>query len=178
MGKHLVTDQLDLFTYYGETGGFVARPASVDRAMREIASGKLSERQSQVLDLLDGAGASGLTWNDCGTLLGLHHGQISGALSNLHGCGMVFALKQIRNRSHPYVHIKYQSEWNDEARYDEPVRTRNSKERNLQAQLLEAVREAISDEWSQTKTDIVTAVVTMMDDYERFSKQPETESLL
>ena len=170
-----MTDQLDLFTYYGDTGGFVQRPASVARAMSEIASGKLSERQTKIIELLDGAGASGLTWNDCGVLLGLHHGQISGALSNLHGCGMVFALKQIRNRSHPYVHIKYLSEWDAEARYDEPVRTRNSKERNLQAQLLEAVREAISDEWSQTKTDIVIAVVTMMDDYERLSKQSETE---
>ena len=84
MGQHLVTDQLDLFTYYGQTGGFVARPASVDRAMREIATGKLSERQAQILDLLDDAGFCGLTWQGCGDLLGLHHGQISGALSNLH----------------------------------------------------------------------------------------------
>ena len=170
MVERLVSNQLDLFTYYGDTGGFVQRPASVARAMSEIASGKLSERQTKIIELLDGAGASGLTWNDCGALLGLHHGQISGALSNLHGCGMVFALKQIRNRCHPYVHIKYLSEWDAEARYDEPVRTRNSKERNLQAQLLEAVREAISDEWSETKINIVTAIVSMMNDYTQEEK--------
>lgn len=165
-----MTDQLDLFTYYGETGGFVARPASVDRAMREIATGKLSERQAQILDLLDDAGFCGLTWNDCGTLLGLHHGQISGALSNLHGCGQVFALREVRDRSHPYVHTKYRDRWDADARYDEPVRTRNSKERELQAQLLEAVREAISDEWSETKINIVTAIVSMMNDYTQEEK--------
>ena len=175
MVEHLVTDQLDLFTYYGDTGGFVQRPASVDRAMREIASGKLSERQTQILDLLEDAGFCGLTWQGCGDLLGLHHGQISGALSNLHGCGQVFALREVRDRSHPYVHIKYRDRWDADARYDEPVRTRNSRHRELQAQLLEAVRGAISDEWSQTKTDIVTAVVAMMDDYERLSKQSQSE---
>jgi hypothetical protein len=164
---YLVTDQLDLFIVYNETGGFVERPASVDRAMHEIATGKLSERQAQVLDLLDDAGFCGLTWNDCGTLLGLHHGQISGALSNLHGCGQVFALREVRDRSHPYVHIKYRDRWDADARYDEPVRTRNSRQRELQAQLLEAVREAIDDEWSQTKISIVTAIVGMMNDYER-----------
>jgi len=168
-------DQLDLFIVYNETGGFVERPASVDRAMREIATGKLSERQAQILDLLDDAGFCGLTWQGCGDLLGLHHGQISGALSNLHGCGQVFALREVRDRSHPYVHIKYRDRWDADARYDEPVRTRNSRQRELQAQLLGAVREAISDEWSQTKTDIVKAVVSMMDDYERLSKQSETE---
>ena len=165
-----MTDQLDLFIVYNETGGFVERPASVDRAMREIASGKLSERQAQILDLLDDAGFCGLTWNDCGSLLGLHHGQISGALSNLHGCGQVFALREVRDRSHPYVHIKYRDRWDADARYDEPVRTRNSKERELQAQLLEAVREAISDEWSETKINIVTAIVSMMNDYTQEEK--------
>lgn len=165
-----MTDQLDLFTYYGETGGFVARPASVDRAIREIATGKLSERQSQVLELLDDAGFCGLTWQACGDLLGLHHGQISGALSNLHGCGQVFALREVRDRSHPYVHIKYRDRWDADARYDAPVRTRNSKQRELQAQLLEAVREAMNDGWSQTKINIVTAVVAMMDDYTQEEK--------
>lgn len=167
---------MDLFTFYGDTAGYVERPASKVRAMREIVTGKLSERQSQILDLLDDAGFCGLTWNDCGVLLGLHHGQISGALSNLHGCGMVFALREVRHRSHPYVHVKYRDRWDADARYDEPVRTRNSRQRELQDELLEAVRRAISDEWSQTKIAVITTIIASMDDHERVQKQSETES--
>ena len=173
-----MSEQLDLFTYYGDTGGYVNRPASVARALADIASGKLSQRQDDLLRLLDSAGAKGLTWRACGSALGLHHGQVSGALSNLHGCGMVFALKETRDKSHPYVHIKYRDEWEAGERYDEPVRTRNSRDRELQAQLLDEVREAMRLGWSAEAISTIEQVVGIMDDYERLSKQLESKGRL
>jgi len=157
-----VSTQLSLFTIYNGTGGFVNRPASVNRAINEATSGKLSERQTLILGLLAEAGANGLTWHVCGERLGLHHGQISGALSNLHGCGEVFTLNKLLKGCHPYVHSKYRSDWTPEERCDEPVKTVSTKKRELQDQLLNAIEEAIDSNWSKEKTDKITAIASTL----------------
>lgn len=157
-----MSTQLSLFTIYNGTGGFVNRPASKNRAINEVTSGKLTERQNQVLQVLDEAGADGLTWHVCGEILGLHHGQISGALSNLHGCGEVFTLNQLLKGCHPYVHRKYRSDWAPEERCDEPVKTVSTKKRELQDQLLSAIQEAINNNWSKEHTDNITTIASML----------------
>ena len=90
----------------------------------------------------------------------------------------MFALKETRDKSHPYCHIKYRDDWEADARYDEPVRTRNSRDRELQAQLLDQVREAMRLGWSAEAITTIEEVVGMMNAYERLSKQLESESKL
>lgn len=49
------------------------------------------------------AGEKGITWKELGIALGLHHGQSSGALSNLHRSGLIVRLAERRQRCGVYV---------------------------------------------------------------------------
>jgi len=49
------------------------------------------------------SGRRGLTWKEYAESHGLHHGQASGALSNLHRSGSIFRLKESRGGSGVYV---------------------------------------------------------------------------
>lgn len=117
-------DDLPLLAY-GRTAGFVNQPASRDRATREAANGTASERAKLVLRYLRYA-PQGMTWRELGAALNLHHGQISGVLSNLHKSGLVFMLRSQRNRCHPYVHGDLRDQFTDADRIDEPVTTRKT----------------------------------------------------
>lgn len=55
------------------------------------------------LTLVKQKGPLGLTWKELGDLTGWHHGQASGALSNLHRTGDLTRLKQRRNGCGIYV---------------------------------------------------------------------------
>ena len=103
--------QPELWLGYNETSGYVLRPASQERAWREINDGSLSQRQQDIRIELAMAGVEGMTWKELGDKLGLHHGKISGALSNMHACGAVFMLREQRDRCHPYVHSMYRDGW-------------------------------------------------------------------
>lgn len=130
---------------YNETGGYVNRPASQERAIREATDGTLSARQQAVLTALIEAGAAGATWRTIGQSLGLHHGQVSGALSNLHKAGVVFMLRRQENRCHPYVAFRYRWAYTDDQVWDEPVQTRAGQRKALLDDLHETCAMAV--EW-------------------------------
>ncbi len=158
--------QPDLWTAYNDTAGFVDRPASRERAFREVEDDSLSIRQQAILTYLEGAGTKGMTWKQLSNLLGLHHGQVSGALSNMHKCGVVFMMRQQRDRCHPYVHSMFREWFTDEERYDEPARTRNSKRNELMNELLNTCREAVENGWSASMQSTVTNIVSMLNDHD------------
>ena len=89
--------EFDFNTYNG-TAGYVNRPASKERALRQRENKVLSDQAIRVLDLLNYAGRDGMTWRELGDALDLHHGQISGLLSNMHQKEMLFSLVQKRER--------------------------------------------------------------------------------
>jgi predicted transcriptional regulator len=115
----------DNYNTYAGTSGYVNQPASLARATTEAASGVSTERARLVLQALCNF-PSGFTWRQLAESLNLHHGQISGALSNLHKSGHVFMLRQQRNKCHPYVHIMYRDVYAPEQRIDEPVKTKSN----------------------------------------------------
>lgn len=114
------------FNTYAGTSGFVNQPASKDRANREAATGISSERAKLVLRFLEIRNPDGMTWQELGHAMNLHHGQISGALSNLHKAGEVFMLRKQRNRCHPYVHAMYRDLYPAHQRIDAPVKTKTN----------------------------------------------------
>jgi len=164
-------EQQTLWAAYNDTGGFVDRPASRDRAEREIADGSLSQRQQAILELLALAGKNGMTWKQLGDRLGLHHGKVSGALSNMHKCGVVFMLQQRRDRCHPYVHAMFRDLYEVEQRFDLPARTKGNQRNDLLNELLETCRIAAELGWSAGMTDAVNSIVATINAHEQSQKQ-------
>jgi predicted transcriptional regulator len=115
----------DHYNTYAGTSGYVNQPASLARATTEAASGVSTERAQRILNQLTDQPA-GMTWKQLSMRLNLHHGQISGALSNLHKSGHVFMLRQQRNKCHPYVHSIYRDQYTPEQRIDQPVKTKSN----------------------------------------------------
>lgn len=130
------SDEGQLFTPYNGTGGYVERLASIARAFAEVESGQLSKRQHDVLRALTDAGSDGATWRVVGAQLNLHHGQVSGALSNLHKGGGVFMLRRTVNRCHPYVAREFRYLYGRDEVWDSPATTRAGVRHNLLEQLL------------------------------------------
>lgn len=127
---------------YAGTAGFVNQPASKDRAKRETANGKAIKRARQILHTLS-QHPEGLTYQQVGDLLNLHHGQSSGALSILHQNGVVFMLHKKINRCHVYVHSNQRYKYADDERIDEPASTLARRRREELEQLLELVMEQV-----------------------------------
>lgn len=90
-----------------------------------------ANRQTQLLQLLDNAGAWGATRGTLGHRLGIHHDKVSGALNNLHTDRRVFVLRTtpFGSRSHLYIHARYRGCWSDNDVYDTP-RNRNKPTKN------------------------------------------------
>lgn len=86
------------------TGGWSGSDTSKERAVTEATDGTLQKRQLQVLTLLHQRKWSGATWKEVAGVLRLHHGQASGALSNLHKAGRVARLTHKRRKCAVYVH--------------------------------------------------------------------------
>jgi len=118
-----------------------ASDTSRARAVREDANGTTRERRRHLLDLLTEAGTIGATWKELADLTGLHHGQVSGALSKLHENGEVFQLRITRHGCHPYLIAAFRDDFYDYERNDEPVKTKN----NARIAALEAVAQAAHD---------------------------------
>jgi hypothetical protein len=76
--------------------------------------------------MINHRGPYGMTWAELAEVTGLHHGQVSGALSKLHEMGRLFQRRDTRNGSHPYVHSDYRHEFDDNEVNDEPVKTRST----------------------------------------------------
>lgn len=128
------------FAPYRGTGGYAGTDTSRERAESEIDDGTLAVRQQKILDALDEQGAGGATWATLGRILSLHHGQISGALSNLHQAGLVFMLRKRHNRSHPYVHLNYRGMYTDDEVHDSPKQTKAGMRRGVLDDLVAVCR--------------------------------------
>lgn len=129
---------LPITPYNGLSGHVGASSTSKARAVSEDRSGTTSHRQRQILGVLEGA-PYGFTWNELGDELGLHHGQVSGALSVLHSAGLVFQLKKTRANCHLYVHADHRKKYTEAERIDTPVKTKSAQQTEALGQLLLAV---------------------------------------
>lgn len=136
---------LPLFNWI-ETDGYVNRPASRERAIREASDGTRNARHRKVMKHLEWYGVGGATWKELGDELHLHHGQISGALSKLHEKGEVFTLREKRDRCHPYVHKTFRKHFLDEEVYDEPAKTASQRKTDLLDEVSTALRTAIANQ--------------------------------
>jgi hypothetical protein len=156
-------DEPTLFGSYPDgTGGYVDRPSSKARAMRESHNGKFSARQQLILAHLERAGGDGMTWQQLAKELGFHHGQVSGCLSNLHRSGFVFMVVEQRDKCHPYVHFKYRVSYRDHAVYDEPVKTKSTQRLEALEQLLSVCIDAIDNGFTHADISEIKEVVNIM----------------
>lgn len=145
-----------LFAYAG-TQGHVARPASQERAEREAHDGTAAERSLSVLALLR-ANPRGLTWGEIADRLNLHHGQASGALSNLHKTGRVFMLREKRGKAHAYVHETFRDAYPETERFDTPAQTRAGKIREAERAIIDAL-EAQYDRGFSINDDYIHSLI-------------------
>ena len=88
---------------YNGSSGWSGSDASKQRAAHDDGNGITAQRQIDTMNQLEIAGQQGLTWNELAYHYGWHHGQASGALSNMHKTGHIMRLKETRNKSHVYV---------------------------------------------------------------------------
>jgi hypothetical protein len=148
-----MSQQDDLFSAYNGTYGSVQREGSITRELTERESGKMSRRAELVLKVLyDTHGALGATWEQLGADLALHHGQISGVLSNLHKRGLIFCLAyRVNNeKSHRYIHNAFRDFFPEDKRIDTPVQTKAGKRKAALERVLAELREidaACDSEW-------------------------------
>lgn len=88
---------------YAGTSGWSGTDTSLDRAVALDTSGRTSARQDAALRLLNEQGARGVTWQELGAALGVHHGSSSNVLSVLHKEGRIARLSEKRDRCKVYV---------------------------------------------------------------------------
>ena len=92
---------------YNGTGGWSGSDTSKERAEWMVSSGELSKTQQGVIRHLSTAKAYGCTWKEIQLPDGnggtMHHGSISGALSNLHKDGRISRLTSKRDGCLVYV---------------------------------------------------------------------------
>jgi hypothetical protein len=92
---------------YAGTSGHSGTDTSPERARQEDSTGITGLRQRRTLRLVQAAGLGGVTWREVADVTGLHHGQVSGALTNLHHAGHIVRLADRRGRCKVYVHPDY-----------------------------------------------------------------------
>lgn len=90
--------------------GHAGSETSRARATSEDATGVTGGRQNQAIHHLGDAGHRGLTWREFASETGLHHGQATSALSNLHKAGRIDRLAEVRNRCKVYVLPMFRAE--------------------------------------------------------------------
>ena len=110
------------------------------RALNEDANGTASRRRLDILELLRVAGPAGMTWQEIATATGLHHGQVSGALSVMHKDRQVAALRIKRNRCHPYIHAQWAQEHPRDMVILEPAQTYAGRKQQAVQDVIDAAR--------------------------------------
>lgn len=134
----------DLFTPY-----IAASDTSKARAVSEETSGVGEERRKLILQLL-AAAPHGLTWKELSALTELHHGQVSGLLSVLHGAGNIIQLRATRDKCHPYIHPRFTDHYTERELVREPVKSRKTVELEFLRYLQEAVEDYLTDPTDDT----------------------------
>jgi hypothetical protein len=97
---------------YPDGSGWSGTDTSRERAYAADANGTTKGRQAAVVAALGRRRYYGATWKELAEILAVdgiavHHGSVSGALSNLHRADRVVLLEERRGRSHVYVLPKY-----------------------------------------------------------------------
>jgi len=146
--------------YNGLSGHVANSESSKARAVAEDESGVTASRQKQILDVLAKT-EYGNTWKELADKLGLHHGQVSGALSVLHKAGRIFALKRTREGSQIYLHARFRDEHGDALRLDIPTVTKATQNREAFADLLAAVDTFLNAQSFQTVHELRRAYEAM-----------------
>jgi hypothetical protein len=123
---------------------FVSRPASEARARREAFTGKWTERRNLCMTFLLGSGQFGSTWKEVADGIGGHHGQVSSVLSSLHGGGFVFALREMRDGCHPYLHFSQRINFTDEQVFDSPTSTKAGRVKQINELFQQQIRTALA----------------------------------
>lgn len=113
---------------------------SRERARIEDTNGTASKRRKHILELLRVAGPAGMTWQEVAEKTGLHHGQVSGALSVMHKDGWVASLRIKRNRCHPYIHAQWAQDHPRDMVQLEPAQTLAGRKQEATQTLIDAVR--------------------------------------
>lgn len=164
-------EMIDLFTYAG-TSGAVQRETSLDREHHERTSGETKKRGERFLALLNNRGAQGLTWKELQAaysksyVVELHHGQISGLLTNLHKTGSVFISPTVkRDGCFAYIASRYKELYQDEDRFDSPVQTKSGIRRAALEKMLGQVRELYQGDWHGE--EIRTALTLIVDEFDQ-----------
>ena len=142
--------------YAGKSGHIANSETSTARAIHEDESGVTASRQKQILDVLEKT-EYGNTWKELSEKLGLHHGQISGALSVLHKSGRIFALKRTREGSQIYLHARFRDDHSDALRLDIPAVTKATQNKEAFNDLLAAVETFLNAQTFQTVHELRTA---------------------
>lgn len=140
-------EDVNLFTY-ANTLGSVNRETSKTRTTREEAT----KRAQHILDLLNPEATKGFTWKELAQITGLHHGQISGLLSNMHRAGLVAQLRAKRDGCHPYIHADYVAWCGDGEVFIEPVSTQAGRTRTRLNLLMDALEQCSRENWSNPDT--------------------------
>ena len=122
---------------YAGTSGHSGTDTSEERARTEDSTGVTSHRQRLVLAELSAAGTHGLTVANLRHRLGLHHGQASAALTNLHRAGRIARLAEKRNRCHVYFLPKHV----DGSETQAPTRNKSDESRLAKAEAVKAVKD-------------------------------------
>lgn len=159
--QDLFAHAMEQLLYDGKSGAVNQSDTSRERAEAEDADGTTSARMATVLDQLK-LRRDGMTWPELSAVLKKHHGQISGCLSMLHKGGLVFALKEKRDRCHPYVHGAYRHTYADRERLDAPVKTKATAEREALDTLLIAVDALLDAQTWETIKAVRVARATHM----------------
>lgn len=140
--------------YPDGTSGFAAgSKTSEDRARQMDARGATSGIKARVLECLE-QHPPGLTWKEVDTFTGLfHHGQTSGALSNLKRDGKVVRLNAIRGHAAIWVTTEHAKILPD-SMIDDSVTLPRDRDRlaNLLAEALSGYMAGpANDRWAKVK---------------------------
>lgn len=100
--RAVVADLLPALEYDGSSG-WSGGDSSHNRADFDDTTGRSKARQEAALRYLAHMKEHGATYKELGDVLGLHHGQISSVLTNLHKAGLVARLKERRKRCEIYT---------------------------------------------------------------------------
>jgi len=157
-------ENVDLFTY-ANTLGSVNRETSKKRTTREQAW----KNAEQVINLLHKAGTYGMTWKQLGHITGLHHGQISGLLSNMHRAGLVAQLRIRRDGCHPYIAAHFIPELPNAEVFIEPVTTQAGRVRTRLNLLMDLLEQCSEDGW------VGESLINLQIQYKEMVKEIENE---
>ena len=147
---------------YSGTQGFVNRSTSIERSTPSL---------DRVYDYVEGRHLNGVTWKDVSRALGIHHGQASGALSNLHRLGRVFVVAgEKRERCQVYVVDKWRNAWDDDQRLDSPVITKAGRRNIAVIDLADTVRGFLNANQYLSPQEWRLKLSEALENYEKESK--------